>query len=217
MQRFLQPRVLAALGLVSVLLVVFIGYRGWPLARAGGLDDFGPAPTFTLTDQLGRTVGADTFRGQVVVVDFVYTRCRESCPLLTARMGALQDRLRREGLLGTRVQLLSLTVNPAHDTPAVLRAYAEQHGADPEAWRFLTGSEDELQRVIVQGFFQAVVPLPATPAETSDRGDAGDEEGDIMHSNRFVLIDPQGHMRVFYDGLALDLDQVVRDIRQVQR
>ncbi len=217
MQRFLQPRVLVALGLLSVLLVVSIGYRGWMLTRADNLDDFGPAPTFTLTDQLGRTVDADTFRDQVVVVDFVYTGCRESCPLLTARMGALQERLRREGLLGTRVQLLSLTVNPTHDTPAVLRAYAEQHGADPAAWRFLTGPEDVLQRVIVQGFFQAVVPLPATPVVTTGPGDADDEAGDILHSNRFVLIDRQGRMRAFYDALALDQDQVVRDIRQVAR
>lgn len=217
MQRFFHPRVLVALGLVSVLLVVFVGYRGWTLARASGLDDYGSAPTFTLTDQLGRTVDGDTFRDKVVIVDFIYTDCRESCPLLTARMGELQDRLRREGLLGTRVQLLSLTVNPARDTPPVLRAYAEQNGADPEAWRFLTGSGDELQRVIIQGFFQGVLPLPATPADTSGAGAADREEGEIIHSNRFVLIDRQGRMRAFYDALALDQDQVMRDIRQVAR
>jgi len=217
MQRFLQPRVLVALGLISVLLVVLIGYRGWRLAQSPGLDDFGMAPSFTLSDQLGRTVDADTFRDQVVVVDFVYTGCRESCPLLTARMQALRDRLRREGLLGTRVQLLSLTVNPTRDTPPVLRAYAEQHGADPAAWRFLTGPEEVMQRVIIQGFFQAVVPLPATPADTTAQGDADGEAGDILHSNRFVLLDRQGHMRAFYDGLALDPDQAVRDIRLLLR
>jgi protein SCO1/2 len=217
MQRFLQPRVLVALGLISVLLVVFIGYRGWRLAQSPGLDDFGPAPTFTLTDQAGQTVVDDTFRDQVVVVDFVYTGCRESCPLLTARMGALQERLRREGLLGARVQLLSLTVNPTHDTPAVLRAYAEQHEATPDSWRFLTGPEDELMRVIVQGFLQAVVPLPATPGAAAESVADDGEGGEIMHSNRFVLIDRQGHMRAFYDGLALEPDQAVRDIRLLLR
>ncbi len=217
MQRFLQPRVLVALGLISVLLVVLIGYRGWRLAQSPGLDDFGMAPTFPLTDQAGQTVVDDDLRGKVVVVDFVYTGCRESCPLLTARMQALRDRLRREGLLGTRVQLLSLTVNPTRDTPPVLRAYAEQHGADPAAWRFLTGPEEVMQRVIIQGFFQAVVPLPATPADTTAQGDADGEAGDILHSNRFVLIDRQGCMRAFYDGLALDPDQAVRDIRLLLR
>jgi len=217
MQRFLQPRVLVALGLISVLLVVLIGYRGWRLAQSPGLDDFGMAPTFPLTDLAGQRVVDDDLRGKVVVVDFVYTGCRESCPLLTARMQALRDRLRREGLLGTRVQLLSLTVNPTRDTPPVLRAYAEQHGADPAAWRFLTGPEEVMQRVIIQGFFQAVVPLPATPADTTAQGDADGEAGDILHSNRFVLIDRQGCMRAFYDGLALDPDQAVRDIRLLLR
>jgi cytochrome oxidase Cu insertion factor (SCO1/SenC/PrrC family) len=211
MERLLHPRVLVALGLASLLLAGLVGYRVWSLTRGTPLDDFGPAPAFALTDQLGRPATSAALRGRVVVVDFIYTRCRDSCPLLTARMQALQDRLRREGLLGTRVQLLSLTVDPGYDTPAVLRTYAEQHEADPAAWRFLAGPEDALQAIIVQGFYQGVVPLP-TPAAGAD------EPVDlVMHSNRFVLIDPQGRMRAFYDALALDQDQVVRDIRQVAR
>jgi len=211
MERLLHPRVLAVLALASLLLVGLVGYRAWHLTRGAPLDDFGPAPAFALTDQLGRPATSEALRGRVVVVDFIYTRCRDSCPLLTARMQALQDRLRREGLLGARVQLLSLTVDPGYDTPAVLRAYAEQHEADPAAWRFLAGPEDALQAVIVRGFYQGVVPLPTPEAGADEPADL------VMHSNRFVLIDPQGRMRAFYDALALDQDQVVRDIRQVAR
>jgi cytochrome oxidase Cu insertion factor (SCO1/SenC/PrrC family) len=214
-ERLLHPRVLAALGLLNALLVGLLGYSGWQLAHpTAPLDDFGPAPAFTLTDQLGRPVDSATLRDRVVLVDFIYTRCRDTCPLLSARMGALQDRLRQEKLLGDRVQLLSLTVDPAHDTPAVLRAYAERHQADPAAWRFLSGSPDVITPVIVQGFFQGVVTLPEPePGAAAD----GEPTGLVMHSNHFVLIDAQGRMRAFYDGLALDPDQVVRDIRRVGR
>ena len=92
MERLLHPRVLAALGVVSILLAGLLGYSGWQLAHATApLDDFGPAPTFSLTDQLGRPVGNETLRDRVVLVDFIYTRCRDTCPLLSGRMQALQD------------------------------------------------------------------------------------------------------------------------------
>jgi len=79
------------------------------------------------------------------------------------------------------------------------------------AWCFLAGPEDALQSVIVQGFYQGAVPLPTPEAGADEPADL------VMHSNRFVLIDPQGPMRAFYDALALDQDQVVRDIRQMAR
>lgn len=217
MHRLPHPRVLAILGVVNALLVALLGYDGWSLARAGSLDDFGAAPAFALTDQLERPVIADEFRGRVVVANFVYTSCRESCPLLSLRMAALQERLRQEGLLGDRVQLLSFTVDPRHDTPAVLRAYAERAGADPQAWHFLTGPEDEIVPVIVRGFFQGVTLLPTSSAIGSEAGGMPGNSSEVMHSNRFVLIDRQGHMRAFYEGLELDPDQVMHDIRRLLR
>lgn len=212
----MHPRVLAALGVISALLAGLFAYSGWQLAHATApMDDFGPAPAFALTDQSGQPVRSEALRGQVLVVDFVYTNCRDTCPLLSARMAALQERLRREGLLGGPVQLLSLTVDPAHDTPDALRAYGERFGADPAAWRFLTGPEDTIRSIIVQGFFQGVVPLPApTPGAAASGGD--EPATMILHSNRFVLVDRAGRMRAFYDGLELDLDRVVRDIRALR-
>lgn len=221
MQPFLHPRVLAVLGVVNVLLAAVIGYSGWILAQAPSLDDFGAAPAFTLTDQRERPVSAGEFRGKVVVVNFIYTDCGDTCPLLSVRMQALQDRLRQEKLLGNRVQLLSFTVDPTHDTPAVLRAYAGRYGADPAAWRFLTGPEDQVIPVIVKGFFQGVMPVSSAWAGKSEHVDGDGHEHDnasmVMHSNRFVLIDRRGHMRVFYDGLQLDLDRVVQDAWQLLR
>ena len=207
-----------SLGLVLVLLGL-LGYQQLSRARAERLEVYGPAPAYTLIDQHGRPVSSEAFAGKVVLANFIYTHCIDICPLLSVRMQGMQEALRQEGVLGSKAQLLSFTTDPARDTPAVLRDYAERHQADPEAWRFLTGPEDTVVPLIVKGFYQAVQALP-TPAA----GLAGDEqqEGDapayeVMHSGRFVLIDRQGRMRAFYSGTEFDQAVVVRDMQALLR
>lgn len=178
---------------------------------------FGAAPIFALTDQLGRPVTSDDLRGKVVVANFIYTTCQDTCPLLSRRMQALQKRLRDEQLLGTRVQLLSFTVDPARDTVPVLQAYAEQHGADPAAWRFLTGPEQYVVPLIVQGFKLGVQPQAVGAGQAHATGRMPQGAYDVMHSNRVVLIDGQGQIRAYYDGLQVDDQQVLRDIRRLVR
>ena len=214
-----RRRLLIGAAVLNVALLAVVAYAGWSLLQTRQLDDYGAAPSFRLTDQLGRTVSADDLRGEVVVVNFIYTSCRDTCPLLSLRMQALQERLRDEQLLGDRVQLLSFTVDPEHDTVEVLRAYAERHDADPQAWRFLTGKREEVVPVIERGFFQAVVPIATSQAvKTGHPGESEPHEhAEVMHSNRFILVDRQGRMRAFYDGLDLDLDLVLRDVRQLLR
>ena len=217
MRRFRSVPVLAAAVAASLLLGGLVVY-GVGRDQARPLTVFGDAPAFTLTDHLERPVRSDELRGKVVVANFIYTKCRDICPLLSLRMQALQERLRQERLLGERVQLLSFTTDPARDTVPVLRAYAERHRADPSAWRFLTGPEQAMKQLIVQGFLLGVQKV--TPRETVTSGPddtKGDDEYDVMHSGRFVLIDPEGRIRAYYDGRELDLDQTVRDIRQLLR
>ncbi len=214
------PGLAGGLALVAVVLglvgVAVVGVPGLPIVRQAPLDDFGPAPTFVLTDQLGRTVQSGDLRGRAAVANFVYTHCRETCPLLTARMRALQDRLRREGLLDGRVRLLSFAVDPARDTVPVLRAYADQHDADPEAWRFLTGPEEQMRRLVVEGFRLGVVPVTlSAPVPDGHADHEHRHDYDVMHSNRFVLIDPRGQIRAYYDGLDVELDRVVADLRSL--
>ena len=214
-----RRRLLVANTALAVLLLGALAALLWSQRRASALEDYGAAPDFRLTDQLGRPVSAADLRGKVAVVNFVYTTCRDTCPLLSLRMQALQERLRAERLRGDRAQLLSFTVDPEHDTPAVLRPYAERHGADPRAWRFLTGSREAVVPAVERGFFQAVVPL-ATPqaVRTGHPGTAEPHEhAEVLHSNRFILVDREGRMRAFYDGLELDLDRVVRDARSLLR
>lgn len=219
MTLFSCRRVLVLAGGLGLLLAVLVGYYSVNLAEVRRLEIFGEAPAFTLTDHLERPVRDDQFRGQVVLANFIYTHCPDICPLLSAQMQGVQARLRQEGILGSRVQLLSFTVDPARDTPAVLRAYAERHQADPEAWRFLTGPEDMVVPLVVKGFYLGVQVLPSQATRQIGQGDHTSHEAAyaVMHSGRFVLIDREGRIRAYYDGNEFEPEQVMRDIRQLLR
>jgi len=211
-------------GLALILSILLLALAN---ARAGGPrqaqsssapDDFGTAPAFTLTDQLERPVRSDMFQGKIVVANFIYTRCTDICPLLSTQMQFLQERLRQENLLGNQVQLLSFSVDPVRDTPAVLRSYAERHKANADSWRFLTGPEETVKPLIVDGFHLGVLALPsptATQPEPAHHVASGDYE--VMHSGRFVLIDQQGHIRAYYDGRDFDAEHVLHDIQGLLR
>lgn len=204
----------AALGLLLALaLDALLGRQG-----ERTLPVYGQAPAFVLTDQLERPVHSTELRGKVLVANFIYTGCHDICPLLTVQMRALQEQLQQDHLLGSRVLLLSFPVDPARDTPPVLRAYAARHQADPEGWRFLTGAETELIPLIVSGFRLGVQALP--PAPTTHAPEDTDEAAlpnEVMHSGRFVLVDRAGRLRAYYDGRTLDLERVLRDIRRLLR
>lgn len=117
------------------------------------------------------------------------------------------------------MQLLSFSVDPARDTPPVLRAYADRWGADPDAWRFLTGPEHEVVPLIVEGFRLGIQALPPQEASqrTHDHEQDASDSYEVMHSGRFVLIDRQGRIRAYYDGRDFDFEQIVRDIRKLLR
>ncbi|MEK7388743.1 MAG: SCO family protein [Elusimicrobiota bacterium] len=145
-----------------------------------------PLPEFELT---AVTVdGTSPFdlramRGRVWIADFVYTRCSGPCPLLGANMADLQKRL------PASVGLLTLTVDPDHDSPEVLVLYARRFNADPQRWFFLTGDKGELIRLIRDGFL-----LPVQENAAAAPGER------IAHSSRFVLIDAQARVRGWFDG-----------------
>jgi len=206
---------LALLSVPLAGLVVVLAVAGFGRLRAADtLELFGAAPSFAgLVDQDGRPASADEFRGKVVVANFIYTSCTDICPLLSARMRQLQERLRQENLLGNQVQLLSFSVDPSRDTPEVLRAYAERNGADPTAWRFITGPEEQLIPLIVEGFRLGVNVLPPQAATHDDEAAHGSYE--VMHSGRFVLIDRDWRIRAYYDGREIESERVLREARQI--
>jgi len=199
----------------------------------GAAAPIGPAPSFALVDQLGRPVSDADLRGKVVLADFIYTTCTDICPALTAQMASLRTRLAEEGLLGDEVVLLSISVDPARDTPEVMRAYSEPFGADPATWRFLTGDEAAIRQVVVDGFMLGVEVMAAAAEDAAtqeagtahsaadghsgdhDSGHGGDYE--VSHSGRFVLIDRDWQIRSYYDSAALDQNELVATIQALAR
>jgi len=117
-----------------------------PDATSGSALPADLAPAFRLTDQAGHPLSLADLRGKLVLLDFVYTRCPGPCPVLTGLHADLQRSLGPQ--LGQRVHFVSITLDPAHDTPEVLAAYARARGADLSNWSFLTGSPDEVAEVV---------------------------------------------------------------------
>jgi protein SCO1/2 len=150
-----------------------------PLEVAIGQD----MPDFTLTDQLGRSVRLSDFRGAVVAVDFIYTRCPlpEVCPRLSANFARLQSRFRQKIPRG--LTLLSITLDPGYDTPAELLRYARIWKASADGWRFLTGPDGEIETV-ARRFGMRYWP----------------EEGLITHTSQTGVISRDGKLAARVDG-----------------
>jgi protein SCO1/2 len=163
------------------------GAAASPLRGAGGdLPVLGQVPDFTLVASDGRPFGRSDLDGKPWVVDFIFTTCAGVCPRLSARMASLQDEI------PPGARLVSITVDPATDTPEVLRAYAGRYGARPDRWVFLTGDAGAIYRLSADGFRLAAGESPAW--------DPAVDDGPFFHSSRIVLVDAAGRIRGYYDG-----------------
>jgi protein SCO1 len=143
---------------------------------------------FQLIDQNGESFGSQQLLGKIWIADFVYSTCPGPCPMISSRMSETQKPLR-----DTDVKLVSFSVDPEHDTPAVLRDYATRLHAQPDRWHFLTGDKNTIYRLSRDEFKLA----------TGEGGAAGP-----IHSTRMVLVDRGGVIRGYYD--ATDADAVTR-------
>jgi len=151
-------------------------------------DDFGPVADFTLTERSGQTIRCQDLRGKVWVASFLFTRCCTGCPRISADLLQLQKDLANE----ERVLIVSFTVDPEYDTPAVLKSYADGLGADPKRWLFLTGEQEEIYRLIRDSFHLAA---------EQNQGEARKPGNEVTHANRLVVVDRQGHIRgLDFDG-----------------
>jgi protein SCO1/2 len=148
------------------------------VAPPAPLPRLGPAPNFALTTQRNDRIWLTHLRERVVVLTFFCTTC-PSCPGV---LPALLESARAAEGAGRRLFFVAVSVDPAHDSPAVLRAFARAHGADPAAWLFLTGRPAEVEAV-ARRYQVAVRRGPGGPT----------------HDCRVVLIDPAGVVRGRYD------------------
>jgi cytochrome oxidase Cu insertion factor (SCO1/SenC/PrrC family) len=158
-----------------------------------------PVPAATLTTHTGESLNLDRVKGRVAVYDFIFTHCAATCPVMTASMSSLTKTLE-----SPRLQFISITVDPARDTPAALRQYAQGVRSDAR-WIFLTGERDAIVDLSVKGFKLAAAD-PGAGAEA------------ILHSTRFVVADASGMIRGYYDGTSsADMKRLARDVRALLR
>ena len=152
------------------------------------------APEYVLTASDGRTISSVDLGGKVRLETFIYTRCQDVCPLVSAKLARLQRVLAARGLLGTKVLLTSITLDPAYDSPGVLARYAAGFGADPRAWLYLRGTAAETRRLLA-AYGSVVQPGQA-----------------LAHSDWIFLVDAEGHVREIYSERLFDPESVLADI-----
>ena len=128
-------------------------------AEDPALPVLGKVPDFELTDHTASPFGSARLDSGLWVANFIFTRCAATCPLQTATMAQLQERLKAKNLL-QEITLVSFSVDPGFDSPEVLRRYGEEYGADPDRWRFLTGSREEIWDLSKAGFKLGSATLP---------------------------------------------------------
>jgi protein SCO1/2 len=162
------------------------------------LSRFFPLPDFSLIDQNDRKVTLADLKGRAWVADFIFTNCAGTCPSMTEKMRKIQ------ALVPSEIRMVSITVDPARDTPKALAAYAAEHDATSDRWLFLTGDKQALFDLCLKGFKLPLDDTGGTPAEP------------IAHSTRFVLVDKEGTIRGYYSGTEDEaVSQIAADAKKL--
>jgi protein SCO1/2 len=159
----------------------------------------GTLPAFALTDQRGQPFGTRELRGKVWVADFIFTACQEACPLLSQKMAEIGRRARH---LGPDFHLVSISVDPARDTPAALAAYGARYGANPIAWSFLTGPAETIEAAVVGGFKVGM-------GREKISGEGAADFWQIFHGENLVLVDRELRIRGYFPATPEGIDQLL--------
>jgi protein SCO1/2 len=190
--------------LLAVLVMRLLG--AWSSAAA--IPVLWKLPAFELTDQTGKPVHSHELAGHVWIASFIYTTCPGPCPRVVQRQAEVQRELAGQGDL----RAVSISVDPAADTPAVLAAYGGSRNIDPEHWKLLTGEPNAVIDLVRNGFRLAVARVDELEP------DALSSQGPVVHSVHLVLVDRAMQVRGFYestDGEAMK--RLVADARRLLR
>jgi protein SCO1/2 len=198
----LTAAVVGALGIaVGTFLWLKLAPRPavWNAPALEGMSNFGAVPDFSLVERSGKGVTLSDLRGKVWIADFIYTTCQDTCPMQSAAMTRLQEQWAGK----PNLRLVSFSVDPEHDTPAVLARYAERFKADADRWLFLTGNKEQIAKLVQEGFRLSAAALT----------DGASRETVIMHSPRFVVVDSKCEIRGYYDSReSTSLERLNKDV-----
>lgn len=169
----------------------------------------GKAPNFALTDQNGTKVTNETYKGKVYVVEFFFSTCPSICPIMNRNMADIQNKFFGNPNFG----IASITINPEHDTVAVLKEHATQIGVKSSNWHLMTGDKEYIYNISNKGF-------------NIYTGENGKAAGGFEHSGLFALIDKEGNIRcrkdthgnpiMYYDGLEkAGVKAIIEDIKKL--
>jgi cytochrome oxidase Cu insertion factor (SCO1/SenC/PrrC family) len=224
--------------LVGVLLCFRLGFENAFWRTENALPRLWAVPDFALIERSGQAMTRADLLGKVWIASVIFTRCVDECPVISNHMARLQEALAAE----PDVRLVSITVDPAYDTPEVLTRYAQSFAAQPQRWFFLTGDKASIYRLVREGFRLGLVD-PNEPAQSSTGPETSQVRHAlrqwltpapalahdstpphnktpraITHSGRLVLVDRQGQVRALYNSADQDaLRGVPSDVRLVLR
>ena len=138
---------------------------------------------FSFENQNGKIITQDDYEGKIYIADFFFTTCPSICPKMTANMGSIQKEIMND----SNVMLLSYSVTPKIDSVPQLKKYAIEKGVNDEKWNLLTGNKKEIYTMARKSYLAV-----------KDHGDGGPY--DMIHTENFILVDPEKKIRGFYDG-----------------
>jgi len=162
---------------------------------------FHKIPDFKLTNQLGETVTQQTFQDKIYITDFFFTICPGICPQMTDHMAKLQAAFKAD----SDVLLLSHSVMPSSDSVPVLKEYAEIHDVIDNKWHLVTGDKEQIYALGRDSYFV--------------ENDLGEPKSidDFLHTENFLLIDKNKHIRGIYNGLnRASIMQLITDVKTLQ-
>ena len=155
---------------------------------------------FSLTNQNGLTVTEKDYMNKIYVADFFFTTCPSICPKMTENMGLIQENIKTDN----QVLLLSFSVTPEIDSVKQLKRYAIEKGVIDSKWNLLTGDKKEIYELARKSYLAV-----------KSNGDGG--EHDMIHTENFILVDPEKRIRGFYDGTDTNaMDELLSDIKVLQ-
>jgi protein SCO1/2 len=163
-------------------------------------------PEFSLTNEFKKPFGTKDLQGKYYIANFMFTSCPSTCPALMEKMDVIQKRIRG---LGTKAAIVTFTVDPTTDTPEVLYKFARKRNSNPYIWNFLTGSQAEMRKIVIDGF---KVPLGNKEQVEKVVDNSKLTLFDIAHSEKVVLVDEKGQIRGYYGTDKIEMDRLMIDM-----